>query len=153
MPQRQLRRRQWRRDLIDTRRLNIVPVPIDSQPQLPRLSVHDFSHSVRAAQRLMLLKPMPAVHRDPVIPPGPKLRQPTILRLKLQRRNLLEGVLLRVPLDADVVDGLLGEVLQHLRAERVGYFVGHVESAGLLRDDVDGIVVFNVVVGAGELFL
>jgi hypothetical protein len=87
----------------------------------------------------MLLQPMPAINRNPIIPPSPKLGQPRILRLKLKRRDLLERVLCRVPLDADIVNGLLGQVLQHLRAERVGHFVCEVEGARLLRDDVYGV--------------
>ncbi|KAF2625975.1 hypothetical protein BU25DRAFT_106590 [Macroventuria anomochaeta] len=96
---------------------------------------------------------MPGINRNAIIPPGPELRQPGVLGLEFERRDLLERVLLRVPFDADVVDGLLGKVLEQLRAEGVGYFVGHVEAAVLLRDDVDGVGVLDVVVGAVELFL
>lgn len=132
MPKRQLRRRQRRRNLLNTPRLNIIPIPIHPQPQLPALGIHNPTHPIRAAQRLMLLESMPAINRNAIIPPGPELREPRVLWLELERRDLLEGVFLGIPLDADVVDGLLGEVLQQLCAEGVGYFVRHVEAPVLL---------------------
>ena len=48
-------------------------------------------------------KPMPAIQRDAIIPPRPETRQPTILRLELEGCDLLKGVFLCVPLDADVI--------------------------------------------------
>ena len=56
---------------------------------------------------------------------------------------MLKRVFLGVPLDADVVDGLLFEIAQKLGVEGVGHFVGCVEGAKGLRDDVDGGVVGN----------
>ena len=93
----------------------------------------------------MLFQAVPAIDRDPVVPPGSELRQPTVLWLELDGSDLLEGVLLLVPFNADVLDWLLFEVLQHLRAEGVGDLVCHVEFASVLGDDVDWIVVFDVV--------
>lgn len=130
-------------DLPQPRGLNIVPIPIHLQPQLPRLRIYHPPHPIRAPERLMFLQPMPAVHRDPIIPPDPELRQPTVLRLKLDRRDLLERILLRVPLQTNVLDGLLLQVLQKLGAERVAHFVREVESPELLGDYVDGVGFFD----------
>lgn len=72
---------------------------------------------VRTAQWLMFLQTMPRVNRDPVIPPHSELWNPAILGLKLNRRNLLKRVFLRVPFNANVIDRLLLQILQHLSAE------------------------------------
>ena len=93
---------------------------------------------------------MPAIQRDAIIPPRPKARQPTILRLELEGCNLLKGVLFGVPLDADVVDGLFGEVAQELGAEGVGHAVRGVEGAEGLGDGVDWCVVWDCVLRGGE---
>lgn len=92
----------------------------------------------------MLLQTVPAVDRDSVVPPGSELWEPRVLRIKLEHGNLLEGVFLLVPLDANVLDRLLLEVLQHLSTEAVGDLVLHVEVAGVLRDAVDWVRVFDV---------
>jgi hypothetical protein len=100
----------------------------------------------------MLLESVPAIHRNAIVPPRAELGQPGILRLEFEGRDLLERVLFWVPIDADVVDRLLVEVLQHLGAEGVGCFVREVECAQGLRDYVYGVVVGVVGVGEGELF-
>jgi hypothetical protein len=65
----------------------------------------------------MDLEPMPRITRNSIIPPNSELRKPAILGIEFQRRDLLKWVFLRIPLDADVVDGLLLEVLEELCAE------------------------------------
>ena len=65
----------------------------------------------------MLLQPMPAIDRNSIIPPRPKLRHPRVLRLEFQSRDLFERVFLGIPFDAEVVDGLFVEVLEELGAE------------------------------------
>lgn len=139
--QTQLRRHKGSRDILQTLGLDIILVPINPQPQLPTLSIYHPPHPIGTSQGLMHLQPMPRVNRNPIIPPDPELRQPTILRLKLQRRDLLKGIFFLVPGYADIVYGLLGEVLQELRAEGVRYFVLHVEFAGVLGEDVDWRVI------------
>lgn len=75
---------------------------------------------------------MPAIKRDAVVPPDPEFRQPGVLRFEFEGREVFEGVGGRGPFDADVVDGLLREVLEELGPEGVGYFVREVEGAGVL---------------------
>ena len=65
----------------------------------------------------MLLQPMPAIDRDSIIPPRPKLWHPGVLRLEFQSRDLFERVFLGIPFDAEVVDGLFVEILEELGAE------------------------------------
>ena len=54
-----LRRRKLHRDIIQTPRLTIILVPINPQPQLPGLSIHDPPHTISAAEWLMDLQTMP----------------------------------------------------------------------------------------------
>jgi len=83
---------------------------------------------------------MPAIQRDPIIPPRSEPGQPAILRLKLKGCDLLKGVFRCIPLDPDVVDGLFGEIAQELGGEGVGDAVRGVEGAEGLGDCVDGCV-------------
>ena len=137
------RRRNRHRHLIHARGLNVILESIDLHAQLARLSVHHPAHAVRGAQRLVLLKPMPRVNRNAIIPPSPELWQVRILGWELNSRDLLKGVFDGVPLDSDIVHGLLIQVLEHLGAESVGDFVVEVEVSGFGREDVDWIVVFD----------
>jgi hypothetical protein len=100
----------------------------------------------------MLLESVPAVHCDAIVPPRAELGQPGVLRLEFEGGDLLERILLWVPVDTDVVDGLLVQVLQHLRAEGVRGFVSEMKRTQGLGDDVDGVVVGVVGVDKGELF-
>jgi hypothetical protein len=137
--QRNLRSRNRRRHLVKTRWLHIILVSVHLQAKLPRLSIDNTSHPVRAAERLMRLQTVPRVAGDPVIPPRAELRQPRVLRFELDCRNVLHRILAFVPLDSNVVYWLLVQVLEHLRAELVGHFVLHVEFAVELRDNVDRV--------------
>lgn len=124
-----LRSRNWCWYLVKTRRLDVVAIPVDLQAKLPRLSIDDTPHPVGATQRLVSLQAVPRVASDSIIPPGSELREPGVLRFELKGRDLLHGILVLVPLDADVVDGLLVQVLKKLCAELVGDLVVHVEVA------------------------
>jgi hypothetical protein len=64
----------------------------------------------------------------------------------LDRSYLLHRVLILLPLNTDVIDGLFIQVLEHLGAELVGHFVRHVEDSVELRDAVDRVVFFDGVV-------
>jgi hypothetical protein len=152
MRQIHLHSRHERRNLLQARRLNIILIRIHLQPQLPALRIHHPPHPIRAPQRLMQFQPMPGIAGNTIIPPNAELRDPRILRFERESGDLLEGELLLVPFDADVVYGLLGQVLEHLGAEGVDDFVLHVEVPRKLADDVYGVVVFDVVVFELQLF-
>lgn len=51
----------------------------------------------------MLLKSVPAVNGDLIVPPVPKLGSPAVLWLKFDGTNFLEWILLFVPDDADTI--------------------------------------------------
>ena len=59
---------------------------------------------------------------------------------------LLHGVLVLLPLNTNIIDGLFVQVLEHLGAELVGHFVRHVEDSVELRDAVDRIVFFDGII-------
>lgn len=113
--------------ILDTDWLDVILVAIDFETQLPRLGVlwssrtrqtfwvytapvygektyHYSSHTVSAAKRLVFLETMPAIDGDLVVPPIPELVTPTILWFELDGCNLLERILLLVPLNADAFD-------------------------------------------------
>lgn len=91
------------------------------------------------------------IHLPALIEPLAELIIKTVLRLELQRPDLLERILLLVPLDAQVLDGLFVEVLQKLDAERERSLVFLMELSSLLREDVDRVSILDV--RAGELLL
>lgn len=66
-------------------------------PVHPRLGVDDPAHAIRRAERLMLNQAVPGVASDPVVPPVAEGVDPRVLRLKLERRDLNERVLLLIP--------------------------------------------------------
>ena len=141
----QINLRGWnrRRYFIEACWLDVCLVSVHLQAKLPRLSVNHTSHPVRAAKWLMGLEAVPRIACNPVIPPRSELGQPRILRFELKRRDMLHGILVLIPLDSNIVDWLLVQVLQHLRTELVAYFVLHVEVAVELRDHVDWVTVFD----------
>lgn len=61
---------------------------IHTQAELPRLGVHYSSHPVGASERLVGLQAVPGVARNSVVPPCAELRQPGVLWLELEGRNL-----------------------------------------------------------------
>lgn len=138
---------------VQATRFDVILVTVDLEPQLSRLGVDNAAHAVRRPQGLMLLQAVPRVHGDAVVPPDAKLRDPTVLRVELDGRHGLEREFLLVPLDADVVDGLLVKVLQKLRAKSVRDFVLPVEVAQFLRDHIDWVCVLDVLLFQGLLRL
>lgn len=137
-----------------TARFNIVSaVPIDTQPQLPRLSVHHTPHAVGTAQRLVLLQAVPTVNSDPIVPPDSEIWQPRILRRELKCSHLLEWILLWVPFNTNIVHRLLVQILQHLGAEGVGHSVVLVELLELVRKNIDRVVCLDLDTLIGDLFL
>ena len=78
--------------------------------------------------------------------PDSEFWQPRILRIKLESRDLVPWVLVRIPLNSNVIDWLFCQVLEQLHLEGVCDFVVLVESSGMLGENVDWSVVTNVFV-------
>jgi len=93
----------------------------------------------------MIFQTMPCIARNSVVPPDTEFGYPRVLRIKFQSADLLEGILFRIPLDTNVIDGLFLQILQHLRTKRVRNLVLHVKFASELRQDVDRVVFLDII--------
>jgi hypothetical protein len=83
---------------------------------------------------------MVAIHRNVIILPGLERRDPGVLLLE-ESSDRLERILFRVPFDTYVVDGLFGEVLKQLGAQRAGDCVVQVVLMKSLTQHNDRIVI------------